>query len=181
MGYAYPQPYLDFLAHFHGNRDFFECHEILEKYWKEHPDSPYPAVWAGLIQAAVGMYHYRRDNRRGAMKSLAGALDKADPAALPALGIDAPAWRAVLSETLKRLEAADYYRDIDIPLSDSKLEAMCRERCRELGFEWLGKSRLDRPELVHRHTLRDRTGVIEERRQAMARRNGMRRSENENR
>ena len=27
----FPLKYIDFLVHFHGDRDYFECHEILEE------------------------------------------------------------------------------------------------------------------------------------------------------
>ncbi len=31
----YPNAYLDYLVYFHGHRDYFECHEVLEEYWKK--------------------------------------------------------------------------------------------------------------------------------------------------
>lgn len=31
----YPAEYLEYLVYFHADRDYFECHEILEEYWKE--------------------------------------------------------------------------------------------------------------------------------------------------
>ena len=33
----YPTEYIQFLIHFHGDYDYFECHEILEEYWKTKP------------------------------------------------------------------------------------------------------------------------------------------------
>jgi len=33
----YPEPYLEYLIQFHAERDYFECHEILEEYWKSAP------------------------------------------------------------------------------------------------------------------------------------------------
>ena len=55
---AYPEAYIDFLVHFHGDRDWFECHERLEEYWKEHPDDPKSDTWVGLIQVAeIGRAH----------------------------------------------------------------------------------------------------------------------------
>ncbi|PAD68333.1 hypothetical protein CHH83_14265, partial [Bacillus sp. 7586-K] len=33
----YDQEYIDFLVHFHCDRDYFECHEILEEHWKKDP------------------------------------------------------------------------------------------------------------------------------------------------
>ena len=32
---VYPEAYIEYLMYFHGNRDYFECHEVLEEYWKE--------------------------------------------------------------------------------------------------------------------------------------------------
>ena len=34
----YPEAYTDYLCYFHGARDYFECHEVMEEYWKEHPN-----------------------------------------------------------------------------------------------------------------------------------------------
>lgn len=31
----YPPEYIEFLYHFHCDRDYFECHEILEELWKK--------------------------------------------------------------------------------------------------------------------------------------------------
>ena len=31
----YSQAYIDYLVHFHGDRDYFECHELLEEHWKK--------------------------------------------------------------------------------------------------------------------------------------------------
>ncbi|MER2115318.1 MAG: DUF309 domain-containing protein, partial [Solibacillus isronensis] len=27
--------FIDYCAYFNGNNDYFECHEVLEEYWKE--------------------------------------------------------------------------------------------------------------------------------------------------
>lgn len=51
----YPQAYIEYLEYYHGARDYFECHEVLEEYWKENPSSPLSAAWVGLIQLAVAM------------------------------------------------------------------------------------------------------------------------------
>lgn len=31
----YPEAYIEYLAEFHGSRDYFECHELLEEHWKK--------------------------------------------------------------------------------------------------------------------------------------------------
>lgn len=171
---AYPEAYVMFLVHFHGDRDYFECHEQLEDYWKEHPESPYRVTWVGLIQSAVGMYHYRRGNIAGAVKSLQGALQKFHSGDLLGLGIDAEQWRRRLEETLAKLreEAPAPYRDIEIPIQDSKLLDECVRICRRLGFVWGAPSEMDNAELIHRHLRRDRTPIIEERQRRLDERRG---------
>ncbi|WP_260405419.1 DUF309 domain-containing protein, partial [Paenibacillus sp. 598K] len=63
----YPDDYIQYLIEFHVTRDYFECHELLEEYWKEQPgDDPFYDTWVGLIQIAVSQYHHRRSNHRGA-------------------------------------------------------------------------------------------------------------------
>ncbi len=166
MRSAYPEAYVRFLAHYHGDRDFFECHELLEEYWKEHPSSPYRDEWVGLIQAAVGMYHYRRGNVAGAAKSFAGALRRGSPARLQGLGLDAERWLERLAETRRAALAGEPYRDVDMPVADVALLAEATAACEALGFAWGAPSRMEDPELLHRHARRDRTDVIEARRQA---------------
>jgi predicted metal-dependent hydrolase len=169
MERAYPEEYVKFLAHFHGDRDYFECHELLEEYWKEHPQSPYRVTWVCLIQSAVGMYHYRRGNIAGAAKSLEGSLRRFRPEELSELGVDAEVWRERLEATVTALRNGDKdYRDIDVPITDERLLARGRYACESMGVPWGAPSRMEEPELIHRHTLRDRSDVIEARRNALA-------------
>ena len=172
----YPKEYLQFLAHFHGDRDFFECHELLEEHWKKEPADSRLEIWVSLIQAAVGMYHYRRGNAAGAVKSLEGALKRSDRSEIEHLGIDADAWIAMLEDAVRAVKAGEPYRDRDIPLQDEALADQARRLCEELtGSAWGAPSRMDDEEIVHRHATRDRTEVIETRRKALAERRGGRR------
>lgn len=50
-------------------REFFDCHEVLEDYWKQQPE-PEKQLTQGLIQIAVAYYHVLRGNRVGALKLL---------------------------------------------------------------------------------------------------------------
>ncbi|WP_205628902.1 DUF309 domain-containing protein, partial [Acinetobacter baumannii] len=51
----YPEALIDYLVYFHADRDFFECHEVLEDYWKSLPKEERSLFWVGLIQIAVGL------------------------------------------------------------------------------------------------------------------------------
>ena len=103
---AYPEAWLDYLFEFHATRDYFECHEILEEYWKSVPEGdPDRGVWVGLIQLAVALYHHRRGNRAGALKMYRGAAARLRPEALDRLGLDGEATRAIAAEAARRIEA----------------------------------------------------------------------------
>lgn len=47
MTAVYPEAYVAFLHEFHTTRDYFECHEILEEYWKEDPLSSAKNIGSG--------------------------------------------------------------------------------------------------------------------------------------
>ena len=165
---AYPEAYIDFLVHFHGDRDWFECHERLEEYWKEHPDDPKSDTWVGLIQVAVSLYHHRRGNIAGARKMSAGVLDHLRGEHLTALGIDASSFLKAWEDRHKRLvsEPNPAFSDFDIPIADPLLEQRCRRLCEEKGLRWRAPSDMSNADLVHKHLRRDRTDVIETRRRA---------------
>ncbi|HEY9871771.1 MAG TPA: DUF309 domain-containing protein [Candidatus Obscuribacterales bacterium] len=50
-------------------REFFQCHETLEDFWHRQSDAERDLT-QGIIQIAVGYYHFLRDNRPGALKLL---------------------------------------------------------------------------------------------------------------
>jgi hypothetical protein len=52
---------------FFNQRDFFAAHEVWEDLWADTP-GPERRFFQGLIQAAVGLYHFGNGNVRGARK-----------------------------------------------------------------------------------------------------------------
>ncbi|MFH5184645.1 DUF309 domain-containing protein [Paenibacillus sp. TAB 01] len=115
----YPKAYIDYLMYFHAERDFFECHEVMEEYWKEHPEDPLSSNYVGLIQIAVSMYHHRRGNLKGAVKMLMQALHNLTDAGMLRLGLDPVQLRKMLNERLEALHTPG------IPYSDFE-PADCR-------------------------------------------------------
>ncbi|MCU6798108.1 DUF309 domain-containing protein [Paenibacillus sp. WQ 127069] len=161
----YPQAYINYLIYFHAERDYFECHEVLEEYWKDHPGDLWASTYVGLIQVAVSLYHWRRHNYAGAEKMLRSALTQLKDTDLVQLGIEAKVFRTRLSGRLEALENPDdrQYEDLDIPLADPQLEVLCLEHCSVNELTWLSPSDLNNTQLIHKHTLRDRAPVILER------------------
>jgi predicted metal-dependent hydrolase len=77
--------YLAFIAHFNGDGDYFECHEVMEELWLEEGRSP---LLQGLLQAAVGLYHWDNGNLSGAVKLMSASLSKLDHYGDYVLGLD---------------------------------------------------------------------------------------------
>jgi hypothetical protein len=175
---AYPEPYVDYLFEFHATRDYFECHELLEEYWKSLPlRDPDRDVWVGLIQLAVALYHHRRGNAAGAVKMYRGAAARLRPETLDRLGLDGAAVQEIAAESARRLEAAGreaVYRAVNLPIRDGELLKLLQERARRQGFAWGADDPLEES-IVRRHALRDRSDVIEARARAAAERTAARR------
>src|SRR5207244_6470435 len=57
------------------DREFFECHEVLEEAWGPER-GPRRLFLQALIHVAVGFYHYQRGNPRGAGSQLRKGLTK---------------------------------------------------------------------------------------------------------
>ncbi|NIK67857.1 MULTISPECIES: DUF309 domain-containing protein [unclassified Paenibacillus] len=161
----YPSAYISYLAEFNGTRDFFECHELLEEHWKEHPDDPRALLWVGLIQLAVGQYHERRGNSNGALKMYEKALGKLDLLSLEQLGLDGTRTIEDLSRRYDCLRKGQSlpYRDMTLVVTDPELERHCIQLCDALQVKWGSSSPMNADALIHRHKLRDRSDVLAER------------------
>lgn len=157
----YPDAYIQYLVQYHAVRDYFECHEILEDYWKDHPNSRYNQTWVMFIQLAVSLYHQRRGNRKGAIKLLSGAIKRFNETHMRELGVNGAQLLAMMKERLYSLQQDERlaYADLDIPLTDPQLLARCRHEADRQGYQWGRASDLSDTQLVNRHLLRDRSEV----------------------
>jgi predicted metal-dependent hydrolase len=162
---SYPKEYMEYLVYFHADRDYFECHEVLEEYWKLDPKSKWNKAWVGLIQVAVAMYHHRRNNINGAKKMLSSAIVNLSEQDLYSLGIDALVFHQILNDRLKQLteKPQESFEDVNIPLKDKQLLNLCMDQCTEQQIDWAKPSDLLNEALIHKHSLRDRTEVIQKR------------------
>ncbi len=70
----YPHEYLEGLRLFNAGA-YFECHEMLEDLW--HPSKDLERLhYQGLIQAAIAVEHFRKDNWTGALGLYGKACEK---------------------------------------------------------------------------------------------------------
>ncbi len=161
----YPKAYLDYLYHFHCDRDYFECHEVLEEYWKEKDVADREMHWVGLIQIAVGLYHHRRGNFKGALRMLQNAhsIICKESAAINALGLDSGELVKLLEERMDCVRMGKAYSSLSLPIADPELQLSCEDMANKSRKPWGTASDLLDDSLVNRHTLRDRSEVIDER------------------
>lgn len=165
----YSEAYIEFLAYFHGSRDYFECHEVLEEYWKDEQGGNRDPVWVGLIQIAVSLYHYRRRNFLGAKRMLSHAINRVEQSKhkLEQLALDSVELLTILEQLLQEIEARQPFDDIQLPITDDRLLQLCKRACLQQGYRFGAKSDLANRKLIHKHKLRDRQDVIIERQQRL--------------
>lgn len=178
---TYPQEYIDYLIYFHTERDLFECHEVLEEYWKKMPECRFGTSWVGLIQVAVGLYHQRRGNLKGAAKMLASASNQLSETALNELGLDGENFLQSIQARSNQIQENPTlpYEDFNLPIKDLNLLRICLQTAEQKKLQWLKPSDLSNLQLLHKHTLRDRSEVIQERENQYKLRVLMRKAEGE--
>jgi uncharacterized protein len=161
----YPKAYVSYLVHFHGDRDYFECHEILEEHWKKVSPRDRSSHWVGLIQIAVALYHERRGNRPGAIRTITKAIRilSHKTKELQQLGLDVDKLLVLLKKTRERMITCLPYESINLPLTDEQLITQCINQCNQLGFIWCSNNPFTDPDIINKHMNRDRSGVIQER------------------
>ncbi|MGG6431365.1 DUF309 domain-containing protein [Anoxybacillus sp. D401a] len=168
--HLYPKAYIEYLLHFHATRDYFECHEVLEEHWKQTKEH----IWIGLIQLAVGMYHYRRGNIAGAKRMLTKAMRacQKEKQAYEALGIHVEQLVSLLHAYVKRIDDGHAYESICFPINEVSLLHICKQQCDLKGLVWGEKSDMSNEYIIHKHMLRDRSDVIAERERQKQKRQG---------
>lgn len=121
----YPKLYIQFLHYFNKERDYYECHEVLEELWLEEGRHPF---YQGLLQVAVGLYHFRNDNINGAVKLFWSALAKLEPFTDDSLGIDLGRVKRDTSRYLSQLEQYQdepfAFYDLTIDITDPRLRQL---------------------------------------------------------
>lgn len=120
---GYDPLYVAFLAYFNRERDYFECHEVMEQLWLEEGRNP---LFQGLLQVAVGLYHHENGNLGGGVKLLTAALKKLEGCAPPeGLGIDLELLIADTRRHLSDLEQCGgtlpLFQPFDIEITDPAL------------------------------------------------------------
>jgi predicted metal-dependent hydrolase len=86
-------------------REFFECHETLEKIWLEEPGEV-RHLYQGILQVGVGFYHaIKRKNYWGATSLLQKGIDCLRPFTPMYFGIDLVGLIATTTRALEQILA----------------------------------------------------------------------------
>jgi uncharacterized protein len=129
---AYDRLYVDFIYYFNIERDYFECHEVMEELWLEEGRAP---LYQGLLQIAVGLYHHWNGNVGGSIKLFSQGIDKLQHFSSPMLGIDLDKIvneSRVYVEKLINIELKPFeFYDLNIDLVDPALIALLAARITE--------------------------------------------------
>jgi predicted metal-dependent hydrolase len=124
----YDRLYVAFLYYFNDQRDYFECHEVMEELWLEEGRNP---LYQGLLQIAVGLYHHLNGNPSGSIKLFSAGLDKLAPYPAHTLGIDLGLLvkdsEVYLGKLLKLKEEPFLPYDLDIRILDQELEDLLED------------------------------------------------------
>lgn len=169
----YPRPMIDYLVYFHSFRDYFECHEVLEDYWKE--DGQKNKLWVGFIQLAVALYHHRRNNFVGAEKLLTQALKifEQENKQLGKLGFETNQFINLLKDRQTEIKSGMPYSSLALPIASKDVLEECIKKSQENGVTWGDKNRKIGHEIIHKHKLRDRTAIIAERKEQLKKKRGL--------
>ena len=94
--------YLKFFELFN-EREFYECHEVLEDLWMETAGKERP-YYQGLIQTATAFFHLENGNWDGSRRLFQTGLDYLEPFADEYIGFDLGRYRRTCREWLDQLE-----------------------------------------------------------------------------
>jgi len=157
--YTTNKRYLQYLGFFHYSHDYFECHEVLEEQWKCELNESFKPSWLGLIRLSVVLYHQRRGNLAGATKLMRHVVNFAHNRNLvEQVGLNSHEFRKTVQTLKGRIDQKLPFIPISLPIENKTLVNnfhLMKEKF--ATFEVVPDS------IVHKHTLRDRTEVINER------------------
>lgn len=112
----YDRLYIEYLHYFNNEQDYYECHEVMEELWLQEGKNK---LLQGLLQVAVGLYHFRNGNLSGAIKLFEQALAKSEESWNGELGIKK---EKLFQEVQVYLEKLYRYESTPFPFYDLTIE-----------------------------------------------------------
>ncbi len=161
--HPYHQPlFINFIVYFNSNQDYFECHEVLEEYWKSIPDTNKDHPLTAYILLATGMYHWRRNNKTGARRTLEKAKTK-----FQSFHVTHSAYTEEINfeqlihnvtNSVNRLEQDLPFEAFPITIQSARIAELVDKETKSMVL-----LPLDSDAVIHKHMLRDRSDILRER------------------
>lgn len=150
--------FIDYCAYFNGNNDYFECHEVLEEYWKEIAPKEKLHPLVGYVQLATGMYHFRRSNVTGAARIMEKAIANFELNHNSEFFeyIDVGQLLLHMENQLRKMHENKPFAHFPLPITDRQLQELVHERIKSVPL-------MDPHFIFNKHMLRDRTEILEAR------------------
>ncbi|GAA0133864.1 hypothetical protein YSY43_07040 [Paenibacillus sp. YSY-4.3] len=130
---TYDPLYVAFLIYFNRDQDYFECHEVMEELWLERDKDP---LYKGLLQVAVGLYHFRNRNVTGGRKMMESAAQRLCPYPPDSLGINLgkllDETRAYAAQLANYEQSPFPYYDLKIGILDEHLSKLVKQASSEI-------------------------------------------------
>ncbi|WP_107942365.1 DUF309 domain-containing protein [Metasolibacillus fluoroglycofenilyticus] len=148
--------FVQYCAYFNGNEDYFECHEVLEEYWKEIAPGDRQHILVGFVQLATGLYHWRRGNTNGALRTLQKAKK--------CLQSNSPFFDMVnqadvlqkLSKSIYAIQAGETFQAFQLTIINEQFAQLVKVQIAQLEA-------VPHTFLRDKHKLRDRSDIVAER------------------
>ncbi len=161
--HPYHQPlFVNFIVYFNYNQDYFECHEVLEEYWKSIPDSDKDHPLTAYILLSTGMYHWRRGNRPGASRTLHKAMSKFStfftnyPVYTEEIDFDQLVHD--VTKAINRLDQNLPFESFSISSLSASITDLADKSEQSMSLLPFGSDAV-----IHKHMLRDRSDILRER------------------
>lgn len=149
--------FLKYIIYFNDHKDYFECHEVLEEYWKDIAPNDKTHPLTAWILLATGMYHWRRGNSSGANRSLSNAQKRFSLTQVSPFyeGINMTKLHASLNQTIELINQSAPFQAFIIPVDVEEL--LVKTQSQDMPAPLTGK------ELIHKHMHRDRSEILKAR------------------
>ncbi len=149
--------FMQFIMYFNEHEDFFECHEVLEEYWKEIAPKDKTHPLTAWILLATGMYHWRRGNYRGASRSLQKSRErfKINITSDFYEGIDLLSVLDSLNQSIDVVHLETGFESFKIPVTSAELNVAINQQPQLIA--------LTGEQLINKHMLRDRSDILKAR------------------
>lgn len=154
--------FVEFLVYFNKNQDYFEGHEVLEEYWKSIPSYSKSHPLTAFILLSTAMYHWRRGNLNGALRTINKALHRFSSvmSSYPDYSEEIHFSKLIqdVQEAQIKVASGLPFELFKIDVLSSHLNSLVQTTENQMLLLSLGSN-----DVIHKHKLRDRSDILKTR------------------